>query len=119
MSLSPDQFRRLALALPEALESEHMGTPDFRVRRKIFATLPTGAAAHAVLKFTLEQQELFMRVDPAAFAPVDGGWGRKGWTRVSLRAVQSRFMRDALTTAWRNVAPKKLAAALDAAAAGE
>ncbi len=116
MSVTADQFRRLALALPEALESAHMGTPDFRVRGRIFATLPAGASARGVLKFTPEQQELFMRVDPAAFAPVDGGWGRKGWTRVSLRAAQARFVGDALTAAWRNVAPKKLAAVLDAAA---
>ncbi len=28
-------FRRMALALPEAVESAHMNHPDFRVRRKI------------------------------------------------------------------------------------
>ena len=116
MSVTPDQFRRLALALPEALESAHMGTPDFRVRGRIFATLPAGANAAGVLKFTPEQQALFMHVDPAAFVPVDGSWGRRGWTRVSLRAARARFTGDALTTAWRNVAPKKLVAAVDAAA---
>jgi hypothetical protein len=45
--MTPDEFRRLALALPEAVESEHMGHPDFRVRKKIFATLcrPTDTAS--------------------------------------------------------------------------
>ena len=31
------QFRKLALAQPEALESSHFGKADFRVRNRIFA----------------------------------------------------------------------------------
>jgi len=34
-----EDFRALALALPDATESSHRGHPDFRVRNKIFATL--------------------------------------------------------------------------------
>lgn len=116
--MTPDQFRRAALALPGAIESAHMGRPDFRVRNKIFASLGTAGKDLGVLKFTLEQQELFVRVDPAAFAPIPGGWGRKGWTQLQLVAGRPAIVRDALATAWRNVAPKKLAAALDAAAPG-
>jgi hypothetical protein len=32
--------RRLALVLPEAVEQNHFGRPSFRVRGRIFATLP-------------------------------------------------------------------------------
>lgn len=111
-SMSPDNFRRLALALPEAVENVHMGTPDFRVRGKIFATLSSGPQTRCVVKFTPEQQEMFMQVDPAAFKPVKGGWGRKGWTQLLLAHAQPPFVRDALALAWRNVAPKKLVAML-------
>lgn len=114
--MTPARFRRIALDLPEAVESAHMGTPDFRVRKKIFATLGSGTAPRCVLKFTLEQQEMFMRVDPSAFAPVDGGWGRKGWTHLHLPAASEAIVRDALATAWRNTAPKTLVVAFDAAA---
>ena len=34
-----DDARRLALALPEAVEQDHHGRPSFRVAGKIFATL--------------------------------------------------------------------------------
>ena len=117
--MTPDRFRHLALDLAEAVEGAHMGTVDFRVRGKIFATL--GGAAkdlRCVVKFTLDQQEMFMRVAPALFAPVEGGWGRKGWTRLQLAVAKPAIVRDALAAAWRNVAPKKLAAALDGGAAG-
>ena len=115
--MTRDQFRRAALALPEAIESTHMGRPDFRVRKKIFATLGSGGNDLGVLNFTLEQQELFVRADPAAFAPIPGGWGRKGWTQLQLGDAEPAIVRDALTAAWCNVVPKKLAATLDRAAA--
>jgi hypothetical protein len=34
-----DRVRRLALALPEAVEADHHGRPSFRVAGRIFATL--------------------------------------------------------------------------------
>ena len=33
------EFRRIALGLPQATESAHMGHPDSRVNGKIFTTL--------------------------------------------------------------------------------
>ena len=35
VAVTADEFRGLALELPEAVEDEHMGHPDFRVRRKL------------------------------------------------------------------------------------
>ena len=38
-AVTAEQARRLALALPEAVEQDHHGRPSFRVGGKIFATL--------------------------------------------------------------------------------
>ena len=38
--MTPDEARRLALALPESAEQDHHGFPSFRIRGRIFATLP-------------------------------------------------------------------------------
>lgn len=107
--MTADQFRSLALSLPEAVEKAHMGHPDFRVGGKIFATLGQDET-WGMVKLTLEQQASFMSTDPDAFQPIKGGWGRKGCTCVVLAAAEEPSVRQALVEAWRNTAPKRLAA---------
>jgi hypothetical protein len=104
-----DEFRELALRLPEAVESSHMGHPDFRVRGKIFATLMYPDQGLGMVKVTPEQQCRLVATAPTAFAAVNGGWGRRGCTQVILAAATEDLVRPALDAAWRNVAPKRLA----------
>jgi hypothetical protein len=106
--VTPDGFRRLALGFPEAVESAHMGHPDFRVGGKIFATLGYPDAGWGMVKLTPDQQEAFVSAEPKVFSPVQGAWGRGGATRVSLRAARARSLRVALAAAWRNIAPRRL-----------
>lgn len=104
-------FRRMALALPEAAEGAHMGHADFRVRNKIFATLDATETL-GMVKLNPEQQHEFVKAQPAIFVPVKGGWGRKGATHVRLAAAEESSLEKALRTAWRNTAPKTLASLL-------
>ena len=113
--MNKETVRRLALALPEAEEKSHFGKPDFRVRNHIFATLPENGG-HAVVKLTPDQQEMLAGSEPAIFVPVNGGWGRQGWTKVMFAAADELTMKSALVTAWRNVAPPKLLKAFDVSA---
>jgi hypothetical protein len=101
--MTTDDFRRIALALPEAEEKSHFGKPDFRVRNRIFASLPPGG--HAVLKLTPEEQAMLTEAEPDIFRPVKGGWGRQGWTEVTLSAADETTLRSACLMAWRNAAP--------------
>jgi hypothetical protein len=102
-------FRTIALSLPEAVEVGHMGHPDFRVRNKIFATLDYPSRGWGVVKLTPRQQEGMVKTHPAMFAAVNGFWGRRGATTVNLRAATKDVVREALTKAWCNTAPKRLA----------
>jgi hypothetical protein len=110
--MTADDFRRLALSLPEAVEQAHMGHPDFRVRGKIFATLGPGEA-WGMVKLTPEEQEVVVQAEPAVFAAFDNAWGRRGATRVRLEAATEEALRPALAAAWRNTAPKRLAEQYD------
>jgi hypothetical protein len=110
--MTAEEFRNLALGLPEVTEAAHMGHPDFRVRGKIFATLAPDDT-WGMAKLTPEQQALFVRTEPAVFQPANGAWGRRGCTYVRLEAATEPSVRQALVAAWRNTAPKRLAQQLD------
>lgn len=107
--MTADEFRKLALSLPEVVESEHMGHPDFRVGGKVFASLGWPDTSWAMVGLTPEQQADFVRAEPTMFRPVKGGWGRRGSTNVILANATELPVREALELAWRNRAPKRLA----------
>jgi len=106
--MTADDFRQLALSLPEAIEWSHMGHPDFRVRKKIFATLGFAGDDWGMVKLSPAQQRQFVRAEPTVFKPVKGGWGQKGATKVMLESATKAVVRPALIAAWKNVAPKRL-----------
>lgn len=108
--MTADEFRALALSLPEVEERSHMGHPDFRVRGKIFATLGYPDTTRGMVALTPEQQEVLTRAQPESFTPVPGGWGRRGSTHVALPLADRDAVLDALQMAWRGKAPKALLA---------
>jgi hypothetical protein len=113
LAMTPDDFRNLALELPEALEASHHGHPDFRVRGKIFATImPDGD--HGMVKLSPDEQRAYVRSEPDVFQPVKGAWGRQGCTSVLLEAATKASVRRALALAWRGTAPKRLSERFEA-----
>jgi hypothetical protein len=92
-------FRRLALSLPGAEESSHMGSPDFRIDGRIFATLAAAKLGYGNIMITPEQQAAFVEDLPEIFIPVPGGWGRGGATHVNLAVATEDVVLGALQTA--------------------
>ena len=113
--MTPAEFRQMALSLPEAIESSHMGHADFRVGGKIFATLGYPNDRFGVVMLSPQDQDLIVRDHPKAFARVPGHWGALGSTTVALRTASKRTVAIALEAAWRMRAPKRLAATPDSA----
>jgi hypothetical protein len=108
--MTANDFRRMALAFPETSERAHMGHPDFRVRGKIFATLGYPNNDWGMVKLSPEDQHNFCKDYPEVFVPVKGAWGRQGATSVQLKAVRKEALERTIAAAWRNTAPKKVAA---------
>ena len=98
--MTADQFRRIALKMSGAIESAHMGHPDFRANGRIFATLHPGNEI-GMVKLTPEQQKDFLGLDPDAFTPASGAWGRQGCTNVRLDSVEEDQLGEAMTLAWQ------------------
>jgi hypothetical protein len=110
--MTVDDFRRIALSLEGAEESSHMGSPDFRVGGRIFATLASQSQGYGNLMITPEMQADFVAERPDVFIPVHGGWGRNGATHVRLSEANEDLLAGALRAAWKlrtekNAATKK------------
>ncbi len=104
--MTSDEFRAIALELPETEERSHMNHPDFRCQGKIFATLGPDLT-WGMAKLTPAQQKEYMQID-AAFKPAPGKWGEGGATTFTLASVDTDHVRSAIHDAWHNTAQKKL-----------
>ena len=105
MAVDPARVRELALALPLASEAPHFDRLAFRTPRKIFATLATGGG-DLNLMFDPDLRDFYCEQAPEAFAPVPGGWGRRGATRCDLGAVDEATLTSALNAAHQLAAPR-------------
>ena len=106
--MTANDFRKMALALPETEERAHMSHPDFRVAGKIFATLGYPDKSCGMVKLPPERQHYLSKDYPDVFIPVKGVWGRRGATSVRLAAADKQVLREAVEAAWRHSAPKRL-----------
>jgi hypothetical protein len=102
--MTPAEFRKIALSLPDAEQHEHMDHPDFRVGGRIFATLGYPGEEWAMVKLFPDQQAAYVAADPRTFAPAKGAWGKKGCTNVRLAPAKNTMVKEALHAAWRNAA---------------
>jgi len=105
--MRPDDVRALALMLPDVSEGAHQGHPDFRIGGRIFATLWV-EEERVVLKLTPADQARLLAQAPDLFTPIEGAWGRRGWTNLDLWDADEATLRDGLLAAWRTVAPAAL-----------
>jgi hypothetical protein len=102
--MTEDEFRKMALEIPTAVERSHMNHPDFRVAGKIFASLSAPDENWGMVKLTPEQQHAFIEKAPEIFKPCSGAWGRAGATNVYLASANTSIVRTALDAAAKNVA---------------
>jgi predicted DNA-binding protein (MmcQ/YjbR family) len=96
--MNGDQFRKLALSLPDASEAPHFDRAAFRTPKRIFATL---SADERSVNFKLEpdQQAALVESRSGAFEAIAGGWGRQGWTTMTLAKVSVAEARSVLADA--------------------
>ena len=105
MAVAPDEARALALGLPEAVEQDHHGRPSFRVGGKIFATLWSEKRMNVML----DEDGILTAVDAAPDTCEPVRWGKRlAEVAVSLPDADTDFLRELLTDAWEQKAPKRL-----------
>ncbi len=104
MGMTGADLRRIALSLEGVTEAPHFDRAAFRYAT-IFVTLAADGKS-ANFKYTPDQQEFKCMLDPDAFAPVPGGWGRMGFTTAILDMLDEQGLRAALELAYGNALPK-------------
>lgn len=101
-----DEVRAFALSLPEAESRDHHGMESFRVRGKIFATVPD--EKHLRIMVSEEDIRAAVVEHPTSCAPFY--WGsRLSCVVVTLDAADRAVVQELLVDSWRRKAPKKLA----------
>jgi hypothetical protein len=103
--------RRFALSLPEATEEPHFEMWSFRVRGKIFATVPPD---RAYLNVFVDELEIAASAaqNPAVYEPLRWGNQVRG-LRVRLASAPDARVMELLEEAWRRKAPRHLLAEYD------
>ncbi len=96
--VTPEELRRLALALEGVTEAPHFDRTAFKVAR-IFATVPRDGET-ANLKLSPAEQAFKMMMVPNA-------WGAQGWTSVTLASVDEEELRRTLEMAWKHAVAKR------------
>jgi len=110
--MTQSDIRAIALTLPEAQEHPHFDRASFRVRGKIFATLPPvqdDGVHKVVLKLPELVKESLQQTDASAIVSL-GNWDKGGWTQLDIGRMDGEKLADLVRLAWRQVAPKKLIA---------
>lgn len=104
------QARKYALSLPETTEEPHFEYSSFRVRGKIFATVPpNGAYLHIFVEE--EQRAPLIAAEPEAFEALH--WGSKVvGVKVTLAHANAGTVNRLLLQSWTRKAPKRLVATL-------
>jgi acetyl esterase/lipase len=97
--------RRIALSLPEVTEEPHFDVSSFRVRGKIFATVPSDETLRVFVEEEL--RDLMVGVDPKAYEKI--WWGKKVvGLSVKLAKASQKDLEMLLRRAWARKAPKTL-----------
>jgi hypothetical protein len=100
------EVRVMALDLPEAEERDHHGMDSFRVRGKIFATVPD--PTHLRVMAGEEEIRAAVAEHPGVCEPFT--WGKRlACVVVDLGPAPRRLVRELLEEAWANKAPRALA----------
>lgn len=100
-----EDFKKIILSMQNIEEQPHFEKSSFRVNKKIVATLDT-KTKKVVIKLSEIEQSVFGAYDKTVIYPVNGTWGKQGWTVIELDKVKKEVLKDALQTSYNNVAPK-------------
>jgi hypothetical protein len=106
-----EEVRQFARTLPGIEEGTSYGTPAFRVRGRFLGRLHDDGE-RLVLKIDLAEREALLQMQPSTFT-VTPHYEPYPLVLIRLETVDPLELRELITEAWRQEAPKRLIADFD------
>ena len=106
MAVRLDELRRFALALPATSEEPHQHFGSWRVRGRIFVTVPPEGAHLHVFVAELEREQA-LAIHPEFTEKLFWG-GKVVGLRVALASAPAAAVKRLIGQAWTHKAPKAL-----------
>jgi hypothetical protein len=106
-----ETVRKIALALPGAVEGRSYGTPAFFVDKNLFVRFHQSGES-VVIMIHINEREALMKIDPETFY-ITNHYLKYPAMLVRLSTVQLDDLRKLVTESWRRSAPAKLVADYD------
>jgi hypothetical protein len=98
MPVTVEQARHLIMALQDTTAAAHIDREAFRALGNQFASLRSDGILN--VKLSPEDQALRCEAAPYVFKPVEGGWGRMGFTNINLDTADETDIKSGLLAAW-------------------
>ena len=103
--MTPDEMREIILSFPGAEEGVSYGAPAYKVNGKFFTRLRREDQSVVLTGISFDERDMLMEAEPATFH-----------TTPHYKDYPSAY-RNFLDRKWREIAPKALVKAFDAAKA--
>uniref|UniRef100_B0T9A1 TfoX N-terminal domain-containing protein n=1 Tax=Caulobacter sp. (strain K31) TaxID=366602 RepID=B0T9A1_CAUSK len=97
--MTADEFRQLALAIPNTRCVTRLGAIEFQIQDATFAALGAPDPTLATLRLAPDTQAKALAADPHTFAPQAGGAGARGVTCVRLARARPETLAPFLAAA--------------------
>lgn len=114
--MTPDEMREIILSFPGAEEGVSYGAPAYKVNGKFFTRLRREDQSVVLTGVSFDERDMLMEAEPATFHTTPH---YKDYPSVLARieSLHPGSFRNFLDRKWREIAPKALVKAFDAAKA--
>ena len=109
-----DEVRAIALSLPGVEEGTSYGTPGFKVKGKFLTRLRPEDDSLVLVDVGFDEREMLIEAEPAVFH-ITPHYKNYPSVLARLGGVDPGSLRNFLERRWRNLAPKRVVKAYDAA----
>ena len=116
MPITKAQFKKIALAFPEAHEKSSYGNPAIFIAKKFFTRLRPEDDGIVCIVDSIDERDALLELDPRTYFITDH-YKNYPSVLVRIQRINESMLKKMLERRWRAIAPKKLIKAVDEAAA--